>query len=196
MSKLNNDKAESHALGQLLSGVITGATADRWTSSYDNRNTAVQGGIGTTKASGGALIIQDLVTFYRPDSVPSTSNGYKRYRNVSIIQNMLFNLKANFEQDRWLGVSLVADVANVANINDRLFARDSEAVKDDLVALAKSFRDQAWVYEVDVFTLPNIQVQIRAGTNGFDAILPVILSGEIGIIDSNIQFDTSIAVLL
>lgn len=195
-SKLNNNRAEEHMLGQILPGIITGAVADRWTKSYDSRNTAVQGGIGTTKANGGALYVQNLVTFYRPDSVPATSNGYKSYRNISIIQNMLFNLKANFEQDKWLGVSLVDDVAKVANIVDRQKARDTEAVKDDLVALATSFRDKAWLFEIETYTLPNIQVQIRAGTNGFDTILPVILSGEIGIIDSVIEFDTSITVIL
>jgi len=196
MSKLNNNRAEAHALGQILPGMITGNAADRWTKDYDNRNTAVAGGISTTKAAGGALLVQNMLTFYRPDNVPSTSNGYRSQRNISIIQNMLYNLKLNFEQDKWLGVSIVDDVAKVANINDRANAKDAEAVKDDLIALAGSFRDQAWVFEIDQFTLPNIQVQIRAGTNGFDTILPVILSGELGIIDSNIQFDTAITVLL
>ena len=196
LSKLNNNRAEEHALGQILPGVITGAVADRWTKDYDDRDTAVQGGIATTKASGGALLVQNLVSFYRPDNVPATSNGYKSMRNISIIQNMLYNVKLNFEQDKWLGVSLVADVAKVTNIVDRQKAKDDEAVKDDLILLAKSFEGKAWVFEIDTFTLPNIQVQIRAGTNGFDTILPVILSGEVGIIDTNIQFDTSITVLL
>ena len=195
-SKLNNNRAEEGMIGQILPGILTGAVADRWTKSYDSRNTAVQNGIGTTKASGGALYAQDVLTFYRPDSVPATSNGYKRYRNISVIQNMLYNVAANFKQDRWLGVSIVDDVAKVANIVDRQKARDAEAVKDDLVALATSFRDQAWLFEIDTFTLPNIQVQIRAGTNGFDTILPVIISGEGGIVDTNVEFDAAITILL
>lgn len=195
-AKLNNDRAEEHALGQILTGILPGESTDRWTSSLDSRNTANAGGIGTTKHDGGALYVQSLLTFYRPDSVAPTSNGYRSYRNISILQNMLDSVATNFKGDKWLGVSLVADVARVANINDRLKARDVESVRDDIVALVTAWRDRAWVYEIDSFTLPNIQIQVRAGTNGFDVVIPVILSGEIGIIDSVIQFDTAITVLL
>lgn len=194
--RLNANRAEETVIGQILQNVIPGALADQWTKSYASRDTAVQGGISPTKSLNGVVRAQNLLTFYRPATVPASSNGYKSQRNISIIQNMLFNLKSNFEQDRWLGCSIVDDVARVTNIVDRQKARDSEAVKDDLIALAKSFLSKAWVYEVDTYTIPNISVQIRTGTNGFDTILPVILSGELGIIDSVIEFDTAITVLL
>ena len=196
MQLLNSNRAEETAIGKILPGILPGATADRWTSDYSNLDTAVQGGIGTTKVSGGALLMQNMLTFYRPDSIPSSSNGYKSQRNISIIQNMLDAIKTNFESSRWQGISLVADVKNVSNITDRQKARDVEAVKDDLIALANSFLSKAWVYDVDGYTIPNISVQVRAGTNGFDAIIPVILSGEVGIIDTVIEFDTAITVLL
>jgi phage tail sheath gpL-like len=196
-SKLNNNRAQEHALGQILPGIIPGSkTGDRWTDSYDNKDTANKNGIGTTAASGGALVIQLMLTFYRPDTVPSTTNSYRSYRNISILQNQLDSVKTNFEQDKWLGVSLVESVANVSNIIDRQKARDVEAVKDDLVALVQSWLKKSWIFEAETFAIPNIQVQIRAGTNGFDAIVPVILSGEIGILDTNIEHDVSIAVLL
>ena len=38
-------------------------------------------------------------------------------------------------------------------------------------------------------------VTLRAGLTGFDIIFPVILSGEGGIYNSLITFDTSIAIL-
>lgn len=196
MQRLNANRAEEGPISQILAGVLPGASADRWTKSYTNRDTAVQGGIGTTKESGGALVLQDMLTFYRPDTIPSSSNGYKRQRNISIIQNMLDSVKTNFEASKWQGVSIVANVSKVANIVDRQKARDIEAVRDDIIALVTSWRNQAWVYEIDTFTIPNISVQIRTGTNGFDVVIPVILSIESGIIDSQIEFDTAITVLL
>jgi phage tail sheath gpL-like len=196
LCRLNANRAEEHALDQLLSGVLSGATADRWTNDYDSRDTAVKGGVGTTLAKNGALYIQNLVTFYRPDDVPVTSNGYKSMRNISILQNILFSTRQNFSQAKWKGVSLVADTAKVADIIDRQKARDVEAVKDDLIALAISWRDHAWVYEIDKFTIPNLQIAVRAGLNGFNAIIKIILSGEVGIIDTSIEFDTSIDILL
>jgi hypothetical protein len=39
-------------------------------------------------------------------------------------------------------------------------------------------------------------VTVRTGGNGFDVSLPVVLSGECGIIDTEIKFDTSLAVFL
>lgn len=196
LTKLNANRAEESAYGQILPGVIPGAVADRWTSSYDNRNTAVNAGIGTTTVRGGAVYISDFLTFYHPATIPVSSNGYRTQRHIAIIQNMLWNIRTNFESSKWLGCSIVGDVAKVANITDRQKARDVEAVKDDLIALANSFRDHAWVYEVDDYTIPNISVAVRAGNNGFDTILPVILSGELGIIDSVVEFDTAITVLL
>jgi hypothetical protein len=72
-------------------------------------------------------------------------------------------------------------------------------VIDDLVALAKSFEDHAWIYESD-FTINRLKqagaVSIRPGGIGFDNVLSVIFSGEGGIIDTEVQFDTSLAVLL
>jgi len=196
MARLNNNRAEESPIWQILSGLIPGAVADRWTSNYTSRDTAVQGGISPTIIEGGAVLMQNTLTFFRPDSIPPSSNGYASQRNVSIIQNMLYNLKNNFRSTKWEGVSIVEDVAKVANIVDRQKARSIESVKDDLVALVNSFRDNAWVYEVDDYTIPNISVQIRTGTTGFDSIVPVILSGECGIIDTQIEFDTAITVLL
>ena len=195
-SRLNANRAEETAYGQVLPGVIAGAVADRWTSNYTSRDTAVKAGIGTTTVRGGSVYISDFLTFCHPATIPVASNGYRTQRHISIVQNMLHNVKTNFESEKWLGCSIVGDVSKVANIVDRQKARDIDAVKDDLIALAESFRDNAWVYEVDEYTIPNISVQVRGANNGFDTVLPVILSGELGIIDTVVQFDAAITVLL
>lgn len=199
MARINCDRVAQHYLGGTLVGVHTGAKADRWTSDYDNRDTAVKSGISPSRIQNGAVTLQNVVSFYRPDNVPVTSNGYRSMRNIAIIQNMLFNIRLNFEQEKWQGISIVSDTLRVTNTTDRQKARDVGSVIDDLVALTKSFEAHAWIYEA-AFTINKLKqsgaVSIRSGGLGFDNILSVIFSGEGGILDTEIQFDTSLAVLL
>lgn len=199
MARINQDRAAQHYLGIQLIGIHPGAKADRWTSQYDNRDTAVKAGVSPTRVQSGAVYMQNVVTFYRPDNVPVSSNGYRSMRNISIIQNMLQNIRVNFEQEKWQGISIVSDTTRVTNTTDRQKARDIDAVKDDLIALARSFEAHAWIYTAD-FTISKLKeagaVTIRAGANGFDNVLSVIFSGEGGILDTVVEFDTSLAVLL
>lgn len=199
MARINQDRAAQSFLGIPLIDVDPGAKADRWTNDYDARDLAVKSGVGITRIQNGVVTLQALVTFYHSDTIAPSSNGYRSMRNISIIQNMLNAVRVNFEQERWQGISIVADTAAVSNITDRQKARDVDAVTDDLVALANAFASRAWVfdasYTVNALKQPG-SVSVRSGGTGFDCILPVILSGEGGILDTEIQFDTSLAVLL
>ena len=199
MAAINSIRAEEGYIDKLLNGVTTGETAERWTNEYDNRDEAVRGGISTSMVKNGSVVLQNLVTFYRPADIAPESNGYRAMRNISIIQNMLDNYRRNFEREKWKGISIVQDVTAVANVNSRLKARDVDSVLDDLVAIAESFEANAWIYTA-AYTKSELQkgdkVVLRAGLTGFDITFPVILSGEGGIYNSLITFDTSIAVLL
>lgn len=199
MARINQDRVAQHYLGIQLIGVHTGAKSDRWTSDYDNRDTAVKGGISPTRVQNGAVYLQNVVSFYRPASVPVASNGYRSMRNIAIIQNMLYNIRVNFEQEKWQGVSIVSDTLRVTNTTDRQKARDVGSVIDDLMALAVSFESHAWIYEA-AFTINKLKeagaVTVRAGGLGFDSVMSVIFSGEGGILDTVVEFDTSLAVLL
>jgi len=90
-------------------------------------------------------------------------------------------------------------VTEVSNPTDAEKARDIDAVLDDLVALAQAFAANAWLYNSS-YTIGQLQaggkVTLRAGLTGFDITFPVILSGEGGIYNTTITFDTSIAILL
>jgi phage tail sheath gpL-like len=198
MARINNDRAAQHYVGITMINIDPGDKADRWTSDYDSRDSAVKSGVSTTKIANGVVTMQNMVTFYHPDSIPSSSNGYRSMRNISILQNIMFNIRRNFEQEKWQGISIVADLAKVSNIVDRQKTRDVDAVIDDLTTLAGAFAGKAWLY-TDTFTIDKLRedgaVQIRPGGNGFDSIFSVILSGEGGIIDTVTEFDTSIAVL-
>lgn len=198
MARINDNRAEESYVGRILDGVIPGAVDDRWTSQYSNRDTAVQSGVSPTRVRNGVVELQNVVTFYHPADVPVDSNGYRSMRNISILQNILSNIRTNFESERWRGFSIVEDVALVTNIRNREKARDVGSVIDDLVALATDFEGLAWLYTAS-FTIAQLAepgaVSVRPGTTGFDSVLKIILSGEGGILDTEVQFDTSIAVL-
>lgn len=200
MAKTNANNAAESYTGHVLPGILPGAVADRWTSDYDSRDTAVKAGISPTIIEAGSVQLQNVRTFYHPVGVPVDSNGYASQRNVSITQNILNTVKVNFSQEKWKGISIVADVSAVGDITARQKARDISSVLDDLQALAFSFEDFSWVYTA-AFTIEKFQsgigsyISIRAGGTGFNIIMPVIYSGEGGIIDTLVQFDTSLAVL-
>lgn len=194
-TRLNNTLAEENAGGQVLADVIPGAKDQRWSDDYDNRDLAVNAGISPTKIVSGAVTIQNLVTFYHPDNVPSGNNGYRNQRNISLLQNISNSVRENFDQEKWKGISIVSDVTRVTNINSAQKARDIDSVINDFVVLAESWENNAWIFAAS-HTIENLQVVIRSLTNGFDNIIPLVLSGEGDIINTLIQFDTSIAVFL
>lgn len=199
MARINNDRAAQNYLGEILPNVFPGAVADRWSSDYDSRYAAVKAGISPTLVSGGAVLLQNVLTYYHPDSVTVDSNGYRSQRNISILQNILDNIRSNFQTDKWRGVSIVADIAKVTNATDRAKARDIGAVMDDMVALATSFEARAWIFSA-AFTISRLQagglITIRPGGVGFNIRLPVLLSGEGTIFDTVVEFDISLAVIL
>jgi phage tail sheath gpL-like len=203
MAKTNNNVAAESFIGKTLPNVIPGPTdgsGDRWTDSYDARNSALTSGISPTHIKNGAVTMQNVATFYHPDGVSVASNCYRSQRNISIIQNFLFNIRQNFEGDKWQGIIIVADVAKVTTAIVRQKTRDRKAVLGDLLALTESFEGHAWIYSAS-FTISQLQsdaslVTIRVGGDGFNIFLPLVLSGEGGIFDTVAQVDASLAVFL
>ena len=199
MARINNIRAEESYVGATLIGVQPGATANRWTSDYDDRDTAVRAGISPTLVVGGNVKLQNVVSFYRPASVPVSSNGYREMANISKLQNILASQKVNFERDKWQNISIVSDVAKVTNPTSRLKARDVNSVLDDLIQLVNSWAANAWIADAD-FTIGRLKsdsslVTVRTAGDGFDITIPVILSGIGNIVDTVTEFDISFAVL-
>jgi phage tail sheath gpL-like len=196
-ARLNNNRAAESTLGQIIPNVFPGQLDDRWTTEYDDRDTAVKNGISTTTVSGSSVLIGNLLTFYHPDSITPDSNSYRSYRNIAVVQNILANIRANFLAEKWQGISIVADTAKVTNPTDRAKARDMDSVMDDLVTLAQSFESRAWIYSA-AFTIAQLKaggcVAIRPGGLGFDLSLPTLLSGEGGIFNTDVPFDANISI--
>ena len=197
MARINDTRPEQSCIDEILPGVDPGDMVDRWTSTYDNRDTAVRSGISPTRVSNGAVKLQNLVSFYRPEDVAPESNSYRSMRNISILQNLLENIRLNFSQEKWKGISIVRDTNNVTNATSRQKARDVDSVKDDLTYLASTFSAKAWLFDAE-FTINKLKesgsVTLRDGGTGFDNIFSVVLSGEGGILDTVTECDTNIAV--
>jgi phage tail sheath gpL-like len=203
MARINQNRAGESYIGKTIPGIIpapTDASGDRWTDDYDNRNSALLSGVSPTRVQNNAVKLQNVATFYHPAGVSTASNAYRSMRNISIIQNVLFNNRLNFEAEKWQGISIVADIAKVTNSIDREKARDRDAVIGDLLALAEEYEGHAWIYSAS-FTIDQLQsdatlVEIRVGGDGFNIKLPLVLSGEGGIFDTVAQIDASLAVFL
>lgn len=198
MARINNNRAAESYGGIVLAGIFPGDKADRWTSEYSDRDLAAKAGISPTKIESGTVVMQNVRTFYHPDSVPVSSNGYASMRNISILQNIENAVKATFAQEKWQGITIVEDVTNVSNVVDRTKVRDIDAVIDELTVLATAFAGKGLIYTAN-FTIEQLgiagAVTVRSGGNGFNSTFKIILSGEGGIIDTLIEFDTSIAVV-
>jgi hypothetical protein len=147
---------------------------------------------------GGVVVMQDTVSFYRPDNIPEKSRSFRRMRDISITQNMLASYKQLFGSSKWTNFTVVGNTANVLNLKSRAKARDIGMVKDDLLALITAFMNRAWIYDPapSVKFLKTAQaVQERDGGTGFNTQVPYVLSGEGNIIDNVVELDASFAVM-
>ena len=186
--------------GIVLEGIWPGDKgSDRWTSEYDNRNTAYTGGISTTKVESGLVLMQDMATFYRPDSVPTDSNGYRDIVNICKTQNILDSQRRLFATEKWQGIFTVTDVRKVKSILDKTKARDIQSVKDELLAwYINVLAAKGWIADLD-FPISKLKeadsVTLRASGGGFDIKNRFVYSGAGKILDVVTEFDTSFAVL-
>jgi len=197
-ARIANVRPEENYVDIILEGIDPGDPVGRWTNSYDNRDLAVKNGISPTIVRNNIVYMQNLVTFYHPDSVPAASNGYASLRDLAIIQNLLDSQYKTFNTEKWKNFTIVADVTKVSDVEARKKARDIDSVIDECVALIIAWLGNAWIYEkeysIQQLALPGAVI-IRAGTDGFDINSKLILSGKGNIMNVNTIFDTSIAVL-
>lgn len=199
MARINNSNAAESYVDILLQGVIPGVPADRWNAGYDERDTAVKNGISPTKVVNGSVYMQNVMTFYRPENVPPSSNGYRSQRNISVMQNVSNSIKVNFDQDKWKRNSIVLDVTKVTNAFARQKVKDIVAVQNDIISLAKQWESLSWIFSAE-FTISEIKkgnyVEIRKGGTGFNISIPIILSGESWILDNVVLADTALTVFI
>ena len=199
MARTNQADPARNLNGTPLPGILPGKGDDDWTKDYDSRNDAVLAGCSPTEVVGGTVIIRNVQTFYHPVTVSRTSNGYKSQFSISKVRTMTHNNWLNFAREEWQGVTVVDDITKVGNPVAKLKVRDRKAVLGELIALTEIYEDKALIYQaqwtIDKLTSEPSRISLRAGTDGWDILYPVLLSGEGNIIDVLVQFDTSVAIL-
>lgn len=198
MERIAADRPEENYKGQILPSIIPGAVADRWASSYDNRDTAKKAGIGATTVDGNSVKLADVVTFYHSDDIPVANNGYREMRNISIVQNLVHSIKTNFQSTRWQGCTIVEDVTEISNLLSRQKARSLGMVLDDLLDLTDDFNGHAWIIGSYTRTklLEGDYIALRGNSDGFDVVLPVYLTAPCNIFDIQVAFDINLSVIL
>ena len=194
MENVNSTLANGSYFEMVIPGVIAGGV--RWTDQYNNRDIAVRSGISPTMALDGAVKIQNVVTFYRPDSVPVMNNGFRSMRNIAISQNVDYVIRNYFKQESWQNITIVKDVKKVSVAAYRERARDIAGVKDALKFIASQFEGRAMIFSMDA-TIAGLaeadSVVIRQGGTGFDYNLKLMYSGEGGIMNSTTLFDINLS---
>ena len=198
-ARKSNLSATASWNGVILIGVQPGAKADRWTSDRDNRNIAVAAGISPTRVIAGNVVLQNLVSYYRPASVPVSSNGNREMRNLSVTKNILASQKTFFTREKWQDFDIVEDVNKVTNPTAKARARDVNSVLDDVILLVNQWAGIGWLFNAS-FTIGRLKedpslIAIRTNSDGFNITIPVLYSGIGNIIDSVVEYDISFAVL-
>jgi phage tail sheath gpL-like len=184
----------------VLDGIWPGDKGtDRWTSEYDNRDAAYKGGISTTQVVSAQVLMQDMVTFYRPDNVPADSNGYRDIVNICKTQNILDSQRRLFSTEKWQGIFIVTNVAAVRSALDKTKARSVQAVKDELLGwYINVLAAKGWIADLD-FAINKLKeadsVTVKSGGGGFDIKNRFVYSGAGKIKDVVTEFDTSFASL-
>lgn len=192
MARISQNNPAQNFTGQILSGVNGGDSADRWTKDYSSRDSAVKGGISPTIVKSEEVFLQNVITFYRPTSVPASSNGYKSMRSLAIIQDILFKIHETFEAEVWQGITIVADKSLVTDFEAKQKARDVLDVRTTVNNLADFFASKSWFFDAE-FSKKNSEVTIRALSNGFDINFKWKMSGEAQIYNVQSSFDTNIS---
>lgn len=193
MARMAQNNPGENYTGQILTGVGKRSTsANRWTKELSARDTAVKSGISPTKVQSEQAFLQNVVTFFRPANIPDASNGYKSYRSIMVLRNILNDLRSTFESSKWQGVSIVADASKVTNIAAKQKVRDILAVRTELNNRASFYESQGWIFSAD-FAQRNSEIVIRTAGNGFDIDFKWKMSGEAQVYNLQSSFDTNIA---
>lgn len=193
------DHPESTYVDLELPGIMPGEKTDDYTGN-SNLDDCVKNGISTTKRVGSKVVLQDVVTFFRPDSVSINSNSYRSMRNQAVIQNMAYNCKTRFNSEKWKNITIVKDKSQVTDNTARIKARMKSDVIGELISLVTGFAGIGFCFDKN-FTIklltkkPDEYVSIRPGGKGFNYQLPFVLSGEGGIISGTIFVDSNVSVV-
>lgn len=194
ISAIQQEDPPEHYSDTILSGVGgRSVSANRWTKNLSTRDAAVKSGVSPSVVrSGNQLLIQNVQTFYRPSNIPTTSNGYKSFRSIALLNNLKVKMREVFEATTYQGIFIVSDAAKVTDSVAKAKAKDILAVKTKLNNLTDFYVKKGWIFDGE-FPKANSTVEIRGASNGFDVNYKFKLSGEGQVMNITQSFDTNIA---
>lgn len=147
------------------------------------RNQSIMKGASNNIKSGSVAELNDVVTFYHPD----TEGKYpgRRYVVDAVkLMNIVYNCRLITESDNIKGAPLVPDSQVVSNPT----AVQPKVIRGMLASLADSLAANAIISDVD-FTKENMQVSINAeNPKRLDYIFPCKLSGNVEVISGDVYF--------
>jgi phage tail sheath gpL-like len=168
-------------------------STDRWTKNYSTgRDAAVNAGISPTRVRNETLYFQNLVTTYRPTSIPTASNAFSSARNINIITDFGAFIESVFDSEDWTGITIVKDKAKVTDSAASLKARDESDVQTQINAIIDFGVSKGWIYDGD-WAKENSTFAIRSLSNGFDILINWQLPGESQVYNVQSGFDINIA---
>lgn len=150
---------------------------------YDLRDTAMNNGLTPLIVIEGVYTLQNVNSFYHPDDVEDTENGWIDMSDISITQNILQFMRDLWSSDDWTGVIFVENRADVGTVNpdgttiDRSKIKDRTEVLTTLIQAAKDMAGFSWLYNSQ-YTIDLLQanpqfVTLRPAGTGFDYELPL-----------------------
>lgn len=188
------DPAQNYSK-QILTGIGgRSISANRWTRDYTSgRDYAVKQGISPTWVKSTQIYLQNVVTMYRPNTIPTASNGWSSFRSFFVQLNIIYNLRLLYEGDAYAGKSIVKDKSAVTD-ND---ARNNVVDLNDVQTSLNNFIDsylvkKGLIYDGD-YAKANSTITLRSLGNGFDIELKDYESGELQIMNITHLFDKNIA---
>jgi phage tail sheath gpL-like len=194
--KMSVKHPETTVVDEILTGIIPGSDTDDFNGNTNLDVQCVKQGISTVRKDGSYVKLQNLVTFYRPDSVSFASNIWASICSLTKSQNIQEMNKSRFDLEKWKNISIVADKTKVTDITAKQKARDIDDVMGELISLARAYEKMAFLYNAK-FTIdkitgsPSSYITIREGGTGFNYVFPVVYSGEGGITSGEIQADAN-----
>jgi len=194
--KMSVKHPETTVVDVVLTGIIPGSDTDDLNGNTNLDVQCVKQGISTVRKDGSYVRLQNLVTFYRPDSVASESNIWSSICSLTKSQNVQEMNKNRFGLDKWKNISIVEDKTKVTDIEAKQKARDIDDILTEIISLATAYEGMALLYNakftIDKLTVsPSSYITIRSGGKGFNYIMPIVYSGEGGIVSGEIQADAN-----
>lgn len=147
------------------------------------RNQSILKGASNNIKSGNVAELNDIVTFYHPDS-EGKYPGRRYVVDAVKLMNIVYNCRLITESDDVKGAPLVPD----AQVTTNPKAIKPKTVKGWLATLADSLAKNAIISDAD-FTKENLQVGINSeNPKRLDYVFPCKLSGNVEVISGDIYF--------